>query len=140
MLKIKTTLALVVFLVAILGCSSSSDAESEPIGEVYHKITLDVPIGGSSELLFGNNVTTNIFRNGQNFTTDKYLHGANENLSFQIITWFVIDCRSITVETFFKNKSIDVRTFRMGSLEPDASSPTLCKDGDQQIINLITPK
>lgn len=120
----------------IFGCTSSIDMD--PRGEIYHKISLSLPLTGSEQLLIGNAINLSTFKNGKDFTTSPFKIEANENYMLQVIISSII-CRDITVDTYFKGKSFDKRTFRMGALEENSSAVIPCKDGEQQVINLVTP-
>lgn len=129
------TLFIATFLI-FSGCNSAE--ESDPNGEVYFKVSVGSSLIGSESIIIGNAMNLNTLKNGKDFKTQPFIHGSNENLSIQVISTLVL-CKNVAVEIYFKGKLIKSELFEMGAIK-DSNSLSLCKDGQQQFINIITPK
>lgn len=128
---------LLLILAAVLLLTGCGESESPGNGDLKFVVTVPSPIG-SKKILFGSEdyFVLTITGTQTRFESDAVSIKPRENFSYEIGSLEpLVVCQKVTVEAFYRNKSFDKREFEMkGWL--DAFE---CKDGWNQVVNLIIP-
>lgn len=120
-----------------VGCT---DSENPDPGELSFVVTVS-PAPLDANFMFGSAdyFVLNMSGSQTQFESDRVSINPKENFSYEVANLdYVEECHQVTVEAFYRNKSFHKRDFQMNGFE-NLILGGQCKDGYQQIVNIVMP-